>query len=119
MLPFSRARASRLQPPIRSSIAGLVHVPWGSPPDPSKSGRGSSIPAPRYLLRGSLHFDRFTGLLGGPEDPAPSGRGCLKRGINLPKPRHQADPIYLPRLSGDLHQRGQGLSRLVYELGGC
>ena len=118
MLPFSRARASRLQPPIRSSLAGLVHVPWGSPPDPSKSGWGSSIPAPRYLLRGSLHFDRFTGLLSCPEDPSFAGRGCLNRGSNLPEPCYQADPIYLPGLPGNLHQRGQGLSRLVHEFGG-
>eukprot|EP01037_Dinobryon_pediforme_P000979 gene979-988_t len=45
MLPFSRARSSRLQPSIRGHPDRLVHVPGDCTPIPSKSGWGSPISA--------------------------------------------------------------------------
>ena len=75
MLPFSRARSSRLRPPTNSHHPGLVHVSWGIGfMDPPLDREGPFRPAWGVFPR-SWDPDRPYGILGRAADRQTESRG--------------------------------------------
>jgi hypothetical protein len=115
MLPFNRARSSRLRTTLYSRLAGLVYVPRNCPFDYPKSGGGSPVSAPVDLLSGGRNLDGPDGILGGATRyPAPSC-GRQYQGTNYLGQSHLQDFLDLPGDSGAIHQGGTRVPRLVHK----